>query len=363
MRITKACAIAGLLLFVFQFSCSGNLTDPSTFKSTVWVESSPEAQGLNSQMINMGFLAADQKPFINGIVIIRNGYLVAESYFNGNDKDDYHNIRSVSKSFLSALFGIAIRENYIPNLGVKIMEYFPEYKDDKMDDRFDQVTLNDLITMHSGLDTDHNNYGPIFNSNDWIGTTLNQTLIASPGEEFHYTTAGTHLLSAILTKATGMSSYEFAERQLLKPMGISLGNWEKCPSGYYIGGNNMHTSPRNLAKFGQLYLDGGVLNDVEIVPSSWVSVSKQDKMYRDNLTWGPLTDMGYGYLWWLGTISGYEAFIGIGHGGQFIIAIPELQMIVTTVSQSYNLTWEQADEQERAVLHLIDDFIMPAIMD
>jgi CubicO group peptidase (beta-lactamase class C family) len=361
MRLTIACVMFGLTISVFLFSCSGNLTDPNSFKSIAWPQSSPEAQGMSSQMINMGFLAADQKPFINGIVIIRNGYLVAESYFNGHDKDEYHNIRSVSKSFLSALFGIAIREKYIPHLDVKIMDYFPEYVN--IDVRFKQITIHDLITMYSGLDTDHNNYGQIFYSDDWIGATLGQLLIADPGEEFHYTTAGTHLLSAILTKATGMSSYEFAERHLLRPLGISLGKWEKGPGGYYIGGSDMHTSPRNMAKFGQLYLNGGVMNNIEIVPSSWVSVSIQDKMFRDNLTWGPLTDMGYGYLWWLGTISGYDAFIAIGHGGQFIIAIPELQMIVTTVSQSYNLDWDQADEQEREVLHLIDDFIMQSILD
>jgi CubicO group peptidase (beta-lactamase class C family) len=294
-------------------------------------------------------------------VIIRNGYLVSERYFNGFDKNDFHNIRSVSKSFLSALLGIAIHKNYIPDLDVKIMDYFPEYVN--ADSRFRQVTIRHLITMHSGLDNDHNNFGPIFYSDDWLGATLNQTLIANPGEEFHYTTAGTHLLSAILTKSSGMSSYDFAQTYLFNPLNISLGLWEKGPRGYYFGGSDMHTSPRNMAKFGQLYMNNGMMNDVRIVPSAWVTSSIQDRMLREDLTWGPLTNMGYGYLWWLGTISGYKAFIALGHGGQFIIAIPELQMIVTTVSQSYYLDWDQADEQERAVLHVVDEYFMNALIE
>jgi len=199
------------LLTIFYSSCTENTTEPDNFRSVDWPESSPEQQGLNSQMLNLAFNAADQKPFINGIVIIRNGFLAAESYFNGYDKDDYHNIRSVSKSFLSALIGIAIRENHIPNLEIKIMGYFPEYSNDIIDDRFHQVNIHDMITMHAGIDTDHNNYGTIFYSDNWIRTTLNQTLISNPGDEFHYTTAGTHILSAILTKSTGMTSFEFAE--------------------------------------------------------------------------------------------------------------------------------------------------------
>ncbi len=352
-----------LLLSTFYISCTGEITEPSDFQSSNWPESTPEEQGIDGQLISQAFLQAGQLPFINGIVIIRNGFLVAEYYYNGYNKDDYHNIRSVSKSFLSALFGIAIEKKYIPNLDKKIMDYFPEYDDAGIDSRFYQVDVLDLLTMHAGIDTDHNNYGVIFNSSDWIETTLDQTLISFPSDEFHYTTAGTHLLSAILTKSTGMSSYDFAQKYLFEPLVISLGKWEKGPKGYYIGGNNMHTSPRNMAKLGYLYLNNGRLNDREIVTGNWVEESIKDRLSRDNMTWGPLTDMGYGYLWWLGTISGYPAFIAIGHGGQFIISIPELQMIVATVSQSYNLSWEHADEQERAVLYVISDYIMPAVIE
>jgi len=123
----------------------------------------------------------------------------------------------------------------------------------------------------------------------------------------------------------------------------------------------MYTSPRNMAKLGYLYLNDGFLNNTQIVPFDWVTISVTDKLYREKMTWGPLTDMGYGYLWWLGRIAGYEAFIAIGHGGQFIVSIPELQMIITTSSYSDNLSWEQADVQERAVLDLIADYVMPAV--
>jgi CubicO group peptidase (beta-lactamase class C family) len=361
MNQLHLCVFTLFLFITFYSSCTENATEPDNFRSVDWPESSPEQQGLNSQMLNLAFNEANHRPFINGIVIIRNGFLVAESYFNGYNKDDYHNIRSVSKSFLSALIGIAIRENHIPNLQTKIMGYFPEYTNDIIDDRFYQVNIHDMITMHAGIDTDHNNYGTIFYSDNWVRTTLNQALISNPGEEFHYTTAGTHILSAILTKATGMTSFEFAEEYLFKPLDISLGKWDRGPQGYYFGGNSMYTSPRNMAKFGYLYLNGGFLNNTQIVPSEWVAISVADKLNRENLTWGPLTDMGYGYLWWLGRIAGYEAFIAIGHGGQFIISIPDLQMIITTSSYSDNLSWEQADVQERAVLDVIADYVMPAV--
>jgi CubicO group peptidase (beta-lactamase class C family) len=363
MRKTKYFFIMVIGFSLLFFACDGSLVESDNSVFTSWPESSPEDQGLSGHVIQVAFVQANQLPFLNGIVIVRNGYLVAESYYNNYHKNSAHNIRSVSKSFLSSLYGIALNKNYIPSIQGHITDYFPDYEQDMGDIRFGQVTIENMLTMHGGIDTDHNNYGQIFSTNDWIKATFQRPLIANPGEEFHYTTAGTHILSALLTRATGMSTYDFAQKYLLKASGIQLADWEKGPQGYYFGGNSMHTSPQNMAKFGLIYLNAGRLNNIQIVPESWVAASIADNWNADNISWGPLSHMGYGYLWWLGTLADHDAFIAIGHGGQFILVFSDLQLIITTVSQSYDLTWDEADIQERAVLHFINDYIMPAIID
>ena len=173
------------------------------------------------------FKEAKNREFIDCLLIIRNEYLIAERYFNGYNKTIPHNVKSVSKSFLSALIGIALKEKFLDSLNQKIIDFFPEYLESDIDIMIKDITIKHLLTMQAGFDDDYNAYSEIYNSINWIETTLKSILLYSPGDSFSYSTFGTHLLSAILTKATGMSMLTFADEYLFQALKITCKNWEK----------------------------------------------------------------------------------------------------------------------------------------
>ena len=348
---------ACLLIF---WSCQIGL-NPDSYLPHEWKTSSPEAQGLNSRILNQAFREARQRGFINCILVVRNGYLVAEQYFNGYDKKDAHRVMSVSKSFLSALIGIAFRENLLDSLEQKMLDFFPEYVTPNLDQRKRDISIRHLLTMKAGIDHEQNNYFEIYTSANWIETTIELPLLSDPGERFRYNTFQTHLLSGILTKASAMSTLAFANTNLMEPLGITVQAWERDPQGIYFGGNGMEFTARDMAWFGWLYLNNGCLDGEQIVPAEWVEASLTNHTGWQNLTWGELHDYNYGYLWWLGKIKEYEIFLALGHGGQTIINFPALNLVVVTTAQSY-VDWDTADAQERSVLDVVANFILPSVV-
>jgi CubicO group peptidase (beta-lactamase class C family) len=213
--------------------------------------------------------------------------------------------------------------------------------------------------MKSGLDKDVNLYMEVVYSPNWLSTILGQRLVSNPGEKFIYSTPATHLLSAILTRASGKNSFDFVTENLLLPMETELSDWEKDPQGIYFGGNNMYFTTRNMAALGLIYLNNGSLNSRQIVPTSWVNESLKE--HSNGLgDWGIMNNIGYGYLWWLGEIANYKVFAAIGHGGQFILCVPELDLIVATNAYS-NIGWDQANIQELEILNIIGTYIIPAV--
>ncbi|MFW9855987.1 MAG: serine hydrolase domain-containing protein [Candidatus Thorarchaeota archaeon] len=160
-------------------------------------------------------------------------------------------------------------------------------------------------------------------------------LLHTPGEDWHYSTLQTNLLSAILTRAANMSTREFAEKHLFTPLQISIRYWPQDPQGYYTGGHEMYFVPRDLARLGFLYLNKGVIDGKEVVPSDWVHESLQDYAEGrvvEGMRSSFYEKVGYGYQWWLQKLVGYETFSARGHGGQFIFCIPKLDAIVVTTA-------------------------------
>ena len=358
MKFAKKIYACFLLVFIL-ISCSDEPTGPDT-PSYNWPVSTPELQGMNSQLIQQAFQQGNNRGFVDCILVIRNGYLVAEKYYNGFNKDTPHNVMSVSKSFLSAMTGIALRDGFLTNLNEKMLDFFPEYIYQNIDTRKYRITIRNLLMMRMGIDHDENLYNYIYSSQNWIKTTIELPLIYDPGTTFCYNTFQTHLLSAIITKASGMNTLEFAKINLLDKMNISCAEWWQDPQGYYFGGNSMHFTPRDMARLGYLYMNNGFLDGQQIVPSEWVEESLTNYTNFINSTWGDLDQVNYGYLWWLGEIKGYEVFLAIGHGGQFVINFPSLNMIVVTTSK-WQLDWNTADQHERSVLSIVADYIVPAV--
>jgi len=327
-----------------------------------WEISTPEEQGLDPQVLSRAFRKADQLDFVNSIVIVRNGYLVAEVYYNGWEADEAHNFKGVSTSVMSALVGIAMRENFLDSLDQKMVDFFPEYVTPSLDRRKYDITIQHLLMMKAGFDKERNNYLQIYNSDNWIKSTIELPLLSNPEQIFRYNTFQIHLVSGIITKASCMSTLDFANKYLMSPLKISIKCWERDPQGLYFGGNHMFFTPRDMAKIGLLFLNKGKLEDKQIVPAEWIEKSRNNYSRLENRIWGELHDYNYGYLWWMGRIRDYEVFLEIGYGGQNVINIPALNMVIVTTAH-YGVDWDRADWQEREVLNVIANYILAAVVD
>ena len=346
------------IIFFILASCSDEPTSQE-IKSYNWQTGTPEELGLNTSMLNTAVSQASAQGFINSLLVIRNGKIAVEKYFNGRNASSYQTIRSVSKSFLSALVGIAVSKTIL-NLDQKMIDLFPEYRSSVTDTNINNITLRHLITMRSGIKGDEEFYSAFTQSSNWIRTIISSQLNFQPGTKALYTTAGTHLVSGMLTKVSGISTKSFAENYLLNQMGIDVNDWVQDPQGIYFGGNDMFFTTRNMAALGLLYLNNGNLNGNQIISPEWINSSLQYSG-GSNIVWGRLTEGGYGYMWWLGKLSGKNVFFALGHGGQYVLCVPDYDLIVAVNSDPY-VDWNTADEHERKVLEIIADYIIPAVI-
>jgi CubicO group peptidase (beta-lactamase class C family) len=264
-------------------------------------------------------------PYVYSLLVVKNGFLINEWYHSPQNKYDSNYIASVSKSILSALIGLALKEKYLASQDERMMDFFPEYVTSNIDPRKFDITLRHLLMLRAGypydIDLD------IWRSNEsWIKFAIELPLEADPGESWAYSSASTHLLSVILAKATGISTLEFAEQYLFEPLNISIRDWKQDPEGYYIGGWGMYFTPRDLARFGYLYLNSGFMDGIQIVPSDWVDKSIKDYSLT-NINLGAFRDVTYGYLWYHANVFDYDVYFAQGSGGQCIVIIPELNML------------------------------------
>lgn len=338
----------------------GCVTDPSGPNSPFpWSTSSPAEQGINPLLLDSAYIAASKLLFVDGLVVIRNGYLVREEYYNGYHQDTPHQIFSDTKSFMSALVGIALRDGFIESLDKKILDYFPEMVYTGMDPRFFNITVRHLLTMRMGIDVEEKNLLPIMATDNWVRETLKLPLISDPGQRFSYNSLQTHLLSAILSRTSKKSALEFARRNLTDPMGIEIASWREDPQGYNNGGFDIYMRPRDMAVLGYLYLNGGKMRGDQIIPKEWVDESLKKTWASDAAQWGPLTNYNYGYLWWLGKINGYTMFMAFGLGGQYIIVFPDLNLIVVTTADT-NISWD--NQQEIPILDVVSKYVLTAVI-
>jgi len=309
--------------------------------------------------------AARMLPRLHSLLVSRRGELVFERYYSGVRRDRPANIKSASKSVISSLIGIAIDRGLIPGVNTRIATYFPELAQDP-DPRKRDITVEHLLTMRPGLEgTSNRNYGAWVTSRNWVRHALARPMFAAPGEEMEYSTGNTHLLSAILSKATGRSTWQFANEVLAQPLGFTLPPWPRDPQGIYFGGNDMLMTPRQMLAFGELYLNGGrwpyggrvppfdgdpsgsrgsrsgPANVEQIVPERWVEQSCDGRertrrpgnpAFDASRGFDPLQDRRYGYLWWVHEIRGYKTCFAWGYGGQYVFIVPELELVMVTTS-------------------------------
>lgn len=335
-----------------------------------WLEGEPEDYGFKWNKLAATYLVAEEMPFLRSVLLLRYGNLLAEWYFNDGSSSRAYHIHSASKSFMSALIGIAFREGYLTDLDQKMLDYFPEYVTPELDQRKHDITIRHLLQMKAGFNFNDTaeNWLAYSRSSDWVKYAIELPLVFNPGEGWHYCTPQTNLLSVILTRASNMSTREFAEQYLFDPLNISIAYWSRDPQGYYTGGHEMYFTPRDLATFGLLYLNNGSLGGEQIVPSEWVEDSIKDysigEVEKDvAMTEGEESDFykgtGYGYQWWIKEMNGYNSFSARGLGGQLIYCFPELDMVVvTTAVGSFDETYAG---QFEGILKLIEKNILGSI--
>jgi len=312
-----------------------------------WRTSSPEEQGMDSQRLAQMLDAIQQKHLpLHSLLVIRNGYLVSETYFQSYQPENVHEIYSVTKSVISTLIGIAMDKGFIDRLDQRVVDFFPQRKFNNLDPRKQAMTLEDLLTMTSGLDWEDEDptFREMTQSSDWVKYVLDKPMIHSPGSQFNYCSGCSHVLSAILQETTGMTTLEFAEQNLFEPLGINGKAWPKDADGVPIGGWGLMITPREMAKLGYLYQHRGEWDGRQIVSAQWVEKATQKQIDVDE-------EMGYGYQWW--TYPSLDAYTALGLRGQTIFVIPESDLVIVTTAAMGN--------GHEDIIPLIEEYIVPSI--
>lgn len=267
-------------------------------------------------------------PNLRAVVVAGPGGIRSERGFNGFTPQRPTNIKSASKSIISALAGMAIARGHLSGPDQPIAPLLVDQLPPDPDPRLAQVTVGHLLSMQTGLQRQSGpNYGAWVSSPNWVRHALAAPFVANPGQGMLYSTASTHLLSAVLTRVTGQSTLALARDWLAPLTGFRITGWDRDPQGIYLGGNQMAMSTRSLVAFGQLYVRRGRSEDGAIVlPESWIDASWTP---RTRSVW---SGHGYGYGWFMLRLGGAQAYYGWGYGGQMIYVIPSRQTTIAITS-------------------------------
>ena len=299
--------------------------------------------------------AAAELKQMHSLLISYRGRLALAYYAPGYRAARLANIKSASKSIISALVGIAIARKMIRGTDEPIVRWFPELRKDP-DPRKQAITIEDLLTMRSGLQsTSFDRYGEWVASRNWIRYALERPMVSDPGTSMEYSTGTSHILSAILTKASGTSTHAFAAEALATPLGITLARWPRDPQGLYFGGTEMLMTPRQMIAFGELYRNRGRAGTRQVVPADWVDRScvPRTRSRFDN-------DREYGYGWWIQDFAGHRACFAWGFGGQYIFVFRELDLVIAVTSAT--AVSEDRWDYRRQLFDVIENRVIASVV-
>jgi len=310
-----------------------------------WLNTTPEAQGLSlDQLDQINTSIVEDAINIHSVIVVKNGYIVYENYYGHWSQYMAHTIQSCTKSFMSALIGIAIDKGYIDNVSQPVLDFFPGYTIDNWDPRKENITLYNCLTMTTGLEfhevdipyeEPENDLFAMYRSHNMWQYVLDRPMEYNPGEHWSYNSGGIELLGGVIEQTTGYSVAAFAEEFLFEPIGIDYFQWWTVPaSGQYGCSGGLYLKPRDMARFGYLYLNNGNWNGTQVVSSDWVNVSTQPRNDADG--W-----YNYGYTWWsIHNTTFYEA---TGHYEQKIFILPEEDIVVVFTGNIQDEDWHPSD--------------------
>ena len=290
---------------------------------------------------------------LRSLLVTVDGTLVLERYYRGASAARPANVKSVSKSIIALLVGIAVDRRQIASISDPISRYLPASSGATGDKG--AITIEQLLTMRAGLETTSNrNYGRWVQSPNWVRHILQRPFVDVPGGRMIYSTGSSHLLSAVLTRATGLSTLEFARRHLGGPIGVPIRAWTRDPQGIYMGGNEMSFTARELVTIGELVRNGGRHAGRTVISDGWLRDSAVARVRSEREF-----DRSYGYGWWLRRMAGHDVIYAWGYGGQFVFVVPGLS--ATIVATSVPEPGDERREQRDAIYTIVEDHILSVL--
>jgi CubicO group peptidase (beta-lactamase class C family) len=327
-----------------------------------WAVSTPEAQGLDPMLVARLYYDAARVETLQALLVVKNGCLIAERYFRGGGIDEKTRVQSVTKSYTSALVGIALERGCLSSVDQNMMHFFPELADRVADPRKNRITIRHMLQMRAGYPWEESTpeLFKMLYSGFRPSLLVEVPLVRDPGSGFDYSNLTSHLLAVIVARATGMDLKSFAQTHLFAPLGVKVGEWIRDWEGYRNGHADLYFNARDMAKFGLLYLNNGVHESRQLVPAAWVHDSL--KTYSGD-AWRfrvgrNVTHMGYGYQWWSVRAGEHTYHMAWGHGGQQIVLVHGANMVI--VVKADPLFGEHGDgpwRKEKANLNLVGDFV------
>jgi len=338
-----------------------------------WETSSLLEEGVDSERIAdlMRSIHNGELENIHSIVLVKNGKLVLEEYFDGYDRDAKHYVASVTKSIASVLIGIAMEQGFIDGiaqggLDKTVLDLFPEYEAViNADPAKQNIFFKHILSMSAGLEWDEHTHPYDDPRNDWykayhgqdsVRFVLQKPVVVAPGKEFVYSGGLSILLSGLIKNRSGMHTAEFAKEFLFRPLGIADYSWEDVNDGLTDTDGGLHMRPRDMANIGYLLQNGGQWKGNQIVSQEWINESTSVHMSTDV---GP----DYGYLWWRGKLfvngQSVETFFASGYGGQKIFVFPALDLIVVITHKVFDNPYGDLRNVAMLTRHIIPAMLPP----
>jgi CubicO group peptidase (beta-lactamase class C family) len=338
MRIRILPSLVGALLLALTLRASA--------ASDALPRSTPEAQGISSEAILEFVEAADKSVnTFHSFMIVRHGKVISEGWWKPEKAGEPHILNSVSKSFNATAVGLAIQSGKL-KLDDPVLKFFPGDAPADPSEYLKAMTVRDLLTMSGGHDTE-----PARGDSPSVKEFLAHPVVYRPGTHFLYNTMGSYMLSAIVTKVTGQTSLEYLKPRLFQPLGIESPRWDTSAEGNSLGGYGLFLRTEDIAKLGQLYLQRGKWHGKQLIPRKWIEEATSRQISNENeghAQIGPDWVEGYGFQFWRCRHNAYRAD---GAGGQFIVVMPDQDVVVAITADSDNM---------QAELDAIWDHLLPA---
>lgn len=312
----------------------------------------PASAALDPALLEEALARAAAMPTLRSLIVAQDGVPVVERVFRGPGLDRPVNVKSASKTVLSAVAGIAIARGVLEGVDQPIAPILGSRVPRDADPRVRRITVGHLLAMRAGLErTSGTHYGRWVTSRDWVGFALSRPFVDEPGGAMIYSTGSSHLLAAVLARASGRTVQALVRDWLGRPLGFAVPDWPRDPQGLHFGGNEMLLSPRALLTLGECYRNGGVHQGRQVVPEEWVHASwapQARSSWSGNL---------YGYGWWIAAARGHVAYFAWGYGGQMVYVLPSLAM---TVAMTSDPNVPRANGQVHQLHALLAEGLVPA---